>query len=449
MDISSRSGSTNGQALKARPTEKTAFEGYLRRGHVSGRQSGQFQGAADLTLKAVGGTRPTAYYTWRTARDERVRSAHAANEGSIFAWTDPPAGGNPGDAHNCRCWAEPYYGTPMILDARLPLRRQFEVDTAGREPWVSIETQVRPDGSLARSTIELRDGARIHSTFVGSSVTHSVRLSAGQNVRVEKRDGVQSIFVGSASVPTRQSVWTPEGPKIAMRRLVAQGPAAGLGPVNEFEEIELIDPSRLTPPAPDALLAAGGAGLALLWLFNVLSTRPKTLGAGGEDVGALAFRVWTDDRGRDATAVALAALTAEQVAQTCRRLTDVRSWTDGAVEELAASRAGMSPQQWGTAVHKRVQREVDRLRSEFPRDYSDVDAEVSIDPDDPHANVYGRSGSTRLDVTEEVGEDLICVYDIKTGATGLTPKRVAQIAAMIVLRYGPATFFIIEVRPSR
>jgi hypothetical protein len=73
---------------------------------------------------------------------------------------------------------------------------------------------------------------------------------------------------------------------------------------------------------------------------------------------------------------------------------------------------------------------------------------MSIDPDDPLANAYGRPKSTRFDVTEEVAKGLVCVYDIKTGTSGLTPRRVAQIAAKILLRYGLTTFFVIEVRPG-
>jgi hypothetical protein len=46
-------------------------------------------------------------YIWRTVRDAHVRPAHAAREGKVFRWSNPPQGGNPGEAPNCRCWAEP------------------------------------------------------------------------------------------------------------------------------------------------------------------------------------------------------------------------------------------------------------------------------------------------------------------------------------------------------
>ena len=44
---------------------------------------------------------------WRTVGDSRVRTAHRAREGQIFAWDKPPSDGHPGQPINCRCYAEP------------------------------------------------------------------------------------------------------------------------------------------------------------------------------------------------------------------------------------------------------------------------------------------------------------------------------------------------------
>jgi len=35
----------------------------------------------------------------------------SATGDKIFFWDEPPEGGHPGDAHNCRCFAE-----PMLVD---------------------------------------------------------------------------------------------------------------------------------------------------------------------------------------------------------------------------------------------------------------------------------------------------------------------------------------------
>jgi len=47
-------------------------------------------------------------YTWRTARDNRVRASHASKEGKVYSWNKPPADtGHPSEEPLCRCYAEP------------------------------------------------------------------------------------------------------------------------------------------------------------------------------------------------------------------------------------------------------------------------------------------------------------------------------------------------------
>lgn len=46
-------------------------------------------------------------YIWRSQDDAKVRNSHAAYDDRVFRWDDPPEGGHPGEAHNCRCYAEP------------------------------------------------------------------------------------------------------------------------------------------------------------------------------------------------------------------------------------------------------------------------------------------------------------------------------------------------------
>ena len=75
-------------------TYKRAFEIYLRTGTP-----------VALSLKQA---RPTTHYIWRTRGDGKVRPSHAANDGKIFAWDDPPPTGHPGEDYGCRCTAEPF-----------------------------------------------------------------------------------------------------------------------------------------------------------------------------------------------------------------------------------------------------------------------------------------------------------------------------------------------------
>lgn len=52
-------------------------------------------------------------YIWRSQDDAKVRDSHAEYDDQVFRWDDPPAGGHPGEAHNCRCFAEPIAPTPQ------------------------------------------------------------------------------------------------------------------------------------------------------------------------------------------------------------------------------------------------------------------------------------------------------------------------------------------------
>lgn len=46
-------------------------------------------------------------YIWRSQDDTKVRDSHAQYDDQVFRWDDPPEGGHPGQAPNCRCHAEP------------------------------------------------------------------------------------------------------------------------------------------------------------------------------------------------------------------------------------------------------------------------------------------------------------------------------------------------------
>lgn len=73
---------------------RRAFDAYLRYGTP-----------IDLSAKAA---IRTGRYVWRTREDDKVRPSHAANNGKVFSWSDPPPTGHPGEAPGCRCSAVVY-----------------------------------------------------------------------------------------------------------------------------------------------------------------------------------------------------------------------------------------------------------------------------------------------------------------------------------------------------
>ncbi len=92
------------------PAYKKAFDAYLRRGTPIEWSLQQALVRGELSLKAAAPERPATHYIWRTRGDTKVRASHAANNGKVFAWDNPPPTGHPGEDYNCRCTAEPYYG---------------------------------------------------------------------------------------------------------------------------------------------------------------------------------------------------------------------------------------------------------------------------------------------------------------------------------------------------
>jgi predicted chitinase len=89
-------------------------------------------------------------YTWRSRDDARVRSAHAVNDDQVFAWSDPPEGGHPGEAWNCRCIAE-----PIIYADSIPEGAVCDILTGDRLVSVFPDADTKLLTAIARE-IDLR-----------------------------------------------------------------------------------------------------------------------------------------------------------------------------------------------------------------------------------------------------------------------------------------------------
>lgn len=131
------------------PIYTRVFAQYLRKGTP-----------IEVSIKALTkAENETPYYIWHTRRDGRVRPSHAANEGKIFSWANPPDTGNPGEAYRCRCWAEPYYqpkdvlnpnGKPIGYPGKRPQYRELPGgDKAARALYERLSKGGRPDTPLS------------------------------------------------------------------------------------------------------------------------------------------------------------------------------------------------------------------------------------------------------------------------------------------------------------
>jgi hypothetical protein len=144
-------------------------------------------------------------------------------------------------------------------------------------------------------------------------------------------------------------------------------------------------------------------------------------------------------------------LTQREVENICKKLNDVQGRTDRIASTVRADGPDLSAQQFGTAVHTLVAREINGPRRP-DGSFSDPNyrAEVSYSKMEED-KVSGLPGSIRIDVLERTKNDDVCVYDLKTGTSRgnvLTLGRMTEIAKNVLGAYPEARRIIVtEVRP--
>jgi hypothetical protein len=159
-------------------------------------------------------------------------------------------------------------------------------------------------------------------------------------------------------------------------------------------------------------------------------------------------------------------LNREEVGGICKRFEDVQDFTDEAVAEFRNTAAieKWSAARFGTAVHKLVADKIivaDEGKGNFRPEVSYV--KMKADGVEPPARPAGMTadqqyqemlkpgakGSIRIDAYElRKEEQTVCIYDIKTGESGLRSKRFAEIFTRVAGTYQWATRIVItEVRP--
>ena len=149
------------------------------------------------------------------------------------------------------------------------------------------------------------------------------------------------------------------------------------------------------------------------------------------------------------TAIWVGQLTRQEVDDACPRHTEVQSITNQAAATINRGDYA-TPQQYGTAVHMWIKREIngpDTTPSSPPPD-PNFRAEVSLIKSRDAG--YGRLGSKRIDVYENPGTGAVCVYDVKTGLERLTQARMLELASTVQYYYpGTQRIIVTEVRPRR
>lgn len=180
---------------------------------------------------------------------------------------------------------------------------------------------------------------------------------------------------------------------------------------------------EFTPVAAPALAYGFPVVLGLMTgLFNSLPN-PRLAVPGGNTAPDTPFMLFY--RGFEGTQpdvrVTVGTLAQERVNEFCPKTAEFEDMLARTVG--ATPREGLTPQQWGTAVHTAMRREVQRLYD--PRG-NVVRAEYSLLNGEPA--IYGQPGTTRLDIYHRVeGTSTICAYDIKTGQAMLNASQAERI----------------------
>ncbi|WP_439500210.1 hypothetical protein [Bosea sp. (in: a-proteobacteria)] len=304
------------------------------------------------------------------------------------------------------------------------------VDSTGEETWSSFTEDFRDDGSLAERQIVNRDGSSIQSEFAASRETnarderHTVTLPDGEKTTFETSDQTQTIRTGGPDGEVlSRALWTPNGPEP--------------------------DATVQQTFAPAILFAPGAAQTTIttaLTLYTWFSTRNRV-----DDLQAvLGFNAREYAPGTTSLEPSFVGqLKPDEVERACPRFPEVRSRTDDAVTVAGPRSNYPSDAVYGTAVHTNLKFQIDDLRDPYFRAERSFLKSAKEGADDRGVR-YGTRDSLRVDVFEQLPDGTICVYDIKTGKSGLLPGRSMEIAAAVRRYFGSVRRIIVtEVRPSR
>jgi hypothetical protein len=139
-------------------------------------------------------------------------------------------------------------------------------------------------------------------------------------------------------------------------------------------------------------------------------------------------------------------LTRDEVSDYCPRFEDIQERTTETYRRISGERTFSSSATLGTAVHTDLRNQIRDLQDNSYR------AEVSFLKSGQASREagYGLFNSIRIDALERVDRSTVCIYDIKTGNSGLSMARITEIATTTAYVYpGTRNSIVTEVRPRR
>ncbi|CAD5278967.1 conserved hypothetical protein [Bosea sp. 62] len=302
-------------------------------------------------------------------------------------------------------------------------------DTSGQESWAFYQDATRPDGSLAERAVVNRDGSTIHSEFTTPDKPsdwderHTVTAPEGGKTTFETSDRTQTIRDGGPDGEiVSRSTWTERGPEREATVQQAFAPAIVLAPA-----------------------AAEVTITTALTLFTWLSARNKIDGL--QAVAGFCAREFQGDGSSSPRLDFVGNLTEQEADRACNRREIVQNLLNEAARDAGSPSNYPNPGAYGSAVHTRVKQAVDLKNDpDLQAEISAFRAGVGRDGDQR----YGLRDTHRADVVERASETTACGYDLKTGNAIVSPKRAAELVALMKRLYPNAQRFIImQMKPRK
>ena len=349
--------------------------------------------------------------------------------------------------------AKPAGGDPTLIPAKMAASRGTTLlDEAGsvmthigRWFMTGAEGAAGAEGAEGAAGAAVALGAAFYfgSTTPAGSENETTPIGAGDQFRIlSNADTVSALvqrntadgWVNTGLAVTPDHVITSDGSLQAaahFRDLAATVAAIpDIGP----------QPLRADTPVPEVFANTDRADLRELNFDSYVAAGATGLQADGL-IGLVALSVRGGSWAAGDERPVIGQLSQEEVDDACPAYPQVQSVTSSSYDTVTAQNPGATPQQIGNMVHQKV------AAAFFGQPGFKVNAGFLGDTELP--NGLRVAGSSFLDVLNDVGDGTICIFDIKTGISGLGSRQINQYwnAAKQAFEGYAQRIYILEVRP--
>ena len=183
-------------------------------------------------------------YIWRSQDDAKVRDLHAGYDDQAFRWDSPPEGGHPGEAFNCRCYAEPIppgaQGDALLADFAPTADSMPNGNSVARRVGNGLLAR-SPAGLAAYAALEAGNQLQAFTRAAGERrVQDAARIMGADLATVEGR--LAALAYARARQFAEDGVWTGTPERGTRARVIAEA----------LSLYEMYRPGHLTLPDSDA-----------------------------------------------------------------------------------------------------------------------------------------------------------------------------------------------------